>query len=170
MEAIASLDQRARSKPLVDLCDGIKEAPGIAGPELLMPGISPLIQNVWNVPGDDAASVHRANNQVMGFKIAHLALLVSLYAAIQQAQVVIQLRDRPSGQAGQVALAESSVGTADLDFPGKCEVIADKYPCSRHDTGRTGSIMGIAETYDPAVVVSVIGKFESAKIPIVILR
>tara|TARA_Y100000817_G_scaffold230665_1_gene183099 strand:+ start:1043 stop:1369 length:327 start_codon:yes stop_codon:yes gene_type:complete len=89
VKAIASLDQRIGPEALVDLCGGVKQAPGISWPELLMAWIPPLIQNVRNISGNNAASVNGPDNQVVSITVAHVSVLVSIYPAIQLPQVVI---------------------------------------------------------------------------------
>ncbi len=137
---------------LVDLGEGIEEAPERSALEGLVGWMPPLVEHAGDLRGRDRLAIHRADHEVVGLWIVDASDLVGVHSLIELEELVSQLTHCPGREVAQVSHRMACVLATDPDFPGEREVVADEHPCSCNQTRRVGLIVAVSDSHDPRVV------------------
>lgn len=169
VEGLTSGDDGMGVESFVRLGKGIEETPGVSGSELVVRRSSPLVQHLGDLGGGDGPAIDRFDDEVVGFRVAQGAILISGDALIETTEPVAQLTHCPRGEMTQVTDRKAGVFATDLDLTGEGEVVATEDASAGDEAGRERFVMAVAQSDDPMVVLDrVTGKthLEDAEVAI----
>jgi len=161
VEGFAAVGGDVGVASFVGFGDGVEERPRGARSEFPMGRFAPLLQDFGDLGGGDGAAVEGPDDEVVGFAVGEVLLLVGVDALIELDEAVPELPHGPAGEVAEVALGEAGVLAAEFDLAGEGEVVADEDLGPGDHGGREGFVVRVSDANDPAVVaVTVAGEFD----------
>ena len=159
MQGLTPGDDGVGVESLVCLGEGIEEAPGIAGCELVVRRGSPFLQYPGDLGGGDGPAIDRLDDEIVGLRVGQGPVLIGLDALIKTSETVSELSDGSRREMTEIPNGIASVLPADLHFPGEGHVVATEDVSPGDKTRREGFIVAVAQPDNPLVVLDrTIGK------------
>ena len=137
---------------LVDLGEGIEEAPEGSASECLVGWMPPLVEHIGDLRGRDRLAIHSSNHKVVGLRIIDASVLIGIHPLIELKELVAKLSNRPCGEMPQVSHCVACVFSANPDFSGESQVITNKHTRSCNQSCWIGLIVAVPDSHDPRVV------------------
>ena len=137
---------------LVDLGEGIEEAPEGSASECLVGWMPPLVEHIGDLRGRDRLAIYRAYHKVVGLGIIDASALVGIHPLIELKELVAKLSNSSCREVAEVSHCVACVFSANPDFSGESQVITNKHTRSCNQSCWIGLIVAVPDSHDPRVV------------------
>ncbi len=134
---------------LVDLREGVEQAPEAPWPECLVGWMPPLVEHIGDLRWRDRLAIHCPDHEIVSSWIVDGFFLVGIDSLIELVETISQLSNGSCREVAQVTHGIACVFAADTDFPREREVVANKDPCSCDQAGRIGLVVAVSDANYP---------------------
>jgi hypothetical protein len=130
----------------------IEEAPHIAGGELLIPGLTPFMEDQRDVPVGAHADIECTHHEIVGGAIIEIGELVAGDAAVLMVPALHQFTYGTLHELWQITQDEPGVFAGEFHLATKGEIVAAKDRGTGDDASGEGLVVTVAQAEHPAVI------------------
>ena len=134
---------------LVDLGEGIEQAPETPWTECLMGWMSPLVEHIRDLRWRDRLAIHCPDHDVVGSGIVDGFSFVGVNSLIELVETITELSNGSCREMAQVSHRVACVLATYSDFAREREIIANKDPCSCNQACRVGLVVAVSNANNP---------------------
>lgn len=149
MQGLSPSEGGAGIPGLVDLGEGIEEAPESSALECLVGWVPPLVEDIGDLRGRDRLAIHSSNHEVVRLGIVDSPALIGIHPLIELKELVAKLSNRPCGEMPQVSHGVACVFSANPDFSGESQVVTNKHTRSCNQSCWIGLVMAVSDSRNP---------------------
>src|ERR1035437_4352733 len=146
MERLRAAGQVLQVRALEHFREGIEPGPHGARSEILMLGMTVLLEHLRDLGGADDSGVERTHGEVVELAVRDLGAAVGIDPFALALTKIAQTADRLIDEARQVALDEAGVATGDDDLRGERQVVAHEAPRADTETGDDAPVVRVPHT------------------------
>lgn len=149
VQCLTSSQGGVRIHGLVDLREGIEQAPEAPWTECFMSRMPPLVEHIGDLRWCDRLAIHRPDHEIVGSWIVDGFSFVGIDALIELVETIPELSNGSCCQVAQVSHRIACVFAADADFSRERKIVANKHPCSSNQASRIGLVVAVPDTHYP---------------------